>query len=353
MIPYWVLFGVPAFAALFERPGRRLGHAGEYFFFISVIILICLTIGLRYQVGADWQNYIVHLLRASHTDFATIPASGDPGYVFLNWLAARYGFDVWLVNLVCASFFAWGLFSFAMVQPRPWLALVIAVPYLVIVVAMGYTRQGVAIGLAMRGLVALGGGDKSNVKFVFWVILAALFHKSAVLLIPIAALAESRGRVWTACWIGAATLGAYFTLLENRVNALMSIYVDAQYDSAGALIRVLMNAVPAFILIAFRKKFLFRQHERQLWLIISLVGLTLVPAVILSPSSTAVDRLGLYIIPLQVMVLSRIPDSFAKNELRARELSLLVIVYSAATLFVWLNFATHAEYWLPYQNYWL
>lgn len=350
MIPYWVLFGVPAFAALFERPGRRLGHAGEYYFFIAAILLICLTIGLRYQVGADWQSYIGHLFRASYTDFADIPTSGDPGYVFLNWLAARYGFDVWLVNLACACLFAWGLFSFAMVQPRPWLALVVAVPYLVVVVAMGYTRQGVAIGLAMRGLVALG-GDKSNAKFVFWVVLAALFHKSAVLLIPIAALAENRSRVWTFCWIGAATIGAYFTLLENSVNSLMSSYVDAQYESGGALIRVLMNAVPALILIAFRNKFLFRLHERGLWLIIALIGLALVPAVIMSPSSTAVDRVGLYIIPLQIMVFSRLPDSLAKNEHRSRELSLMVVVYSAGSLFVWLNFATHAQYWLPYQIY--
>jgi hypothetical protein len=28
-----------------------------------------------------------------------------------------------------------------------------------------------------------------------------------------------------------------------------------------------------------------------------------------------------------------------------------VIAYSALVLFVWLNFAKHADYWLPYQFY--
>jgi EpsG family len=350
MLPYWILFAVPAFASLFERPFRRLDRTGEYSMFIMAILMIGLIIGLRYKVGADWQTYVEYLLRGSYMKFTEISLSGDPGYLFLNWLVARLGFDVWLVNLICAGFFAWGLFAFAMVQPRPWLALVIAVPYLVVVVAMGYTRQGVAIGLAMRGLVSLG-GDKSNLRFVFWVLVASLFHKSAVLLVPIAALAENRGRAWTICWVGAASVGAYFTLLESSVDTLMSTYVDAQYDSGGAAIRVAMNAAPAVLLLIFRDRFLFRLHERGLWLMIALVALALVPAVILSPSSTAVDRVGLYIIPLQLMVFSRLPDSFAKTEGKARALSLLVIIYSAGVQMVWLNFGTHAKYWLPYQLY--
>ena len=64
---------------------------------------------------------------------------------------------------------------FCLTQPRPWLALLIAVPYLVTVVAMGYTRQGVAIGIAMMGISALMGGGVF--RFVLWVALAATFHK--------------------------------------------------------------------------------------------------------------------------------------------------------------------------------
>ncbi len=188
-----------------------------------------------------------YLVTASYKEWAEIPSSSDPGYIFLNWLVARWGFEVWLVNFLCAALFAWGLWAFALAQPRPWLAFVIAVPYLVIVVAMGYTRQGVAIGLAMHGLVALGGKNKSNVRFVLWVILAATFHKSAVLLIPIAALAQDRGRAWTISWVGGAAILAYFTLLESSVDALRSNYIDAQYDSGGALIRVAMNAFPAAV----------------------------------------------------------------------------------------------------------
>ena len=64
------------------------------------------------------------------------------------------------------------------------------------------------------------------------------------------------------------------------------------------------------------------------------------------PSSTAVDRLALYVMPLQIAVLSRAPIVFG-----ARLGTILVLSYSLAVQFVWLNFATHAKFWIPYQAY--
>ena len=350
MLPYWFLFGIPAFASLFERPRCKLGHRGEPALFFLTVLLIGLLIGLRYQVGGDWLSYIRHLLIASTIELSDIPATGDPGYVLLNWLTGRLGGDVWVVNSACAALFSWGLFSFVKAQPRPWLALSVAVPYLVIVVAMGYTRQGVAIGLAMRGLLALG-GERSNLRFVLWVMAAATFHKSAVLLIPIAALAEERGRLWAAFWVGGATILAYFTLLESSIDRLMYGYVEREYDSSGAVIRIAMNALPALLLLLYRRRFAMRSYERRLWLVLALIALALVPALVLSPSSTAVDRVALYMLPLQLLVLSRVPDAFAPPERAARMLGLLVVIYSASVQFVWLNYASHANAWVPYQLY--
>src|SRR5690606_36107432 len=122
--------------------------------------------------------------------------------------------------------------------------------------------------------------------------------------IPIAALAQGLGRIWTVAWVGCATILAYFTLLEDSVEALLTGYVETGYDSAGAAIRVAMNALPAAILILNRRTFPLLPSEKKLWVSMAWLALALVPALLLSPSSTAVDRLGLYLIPLQVVVLS-------------------------------------------------
>ena len=56
--------------------------------------------------------------------------------------------------------------------------------------------------------------------------------------------------------------------------------------------------------------------------------------------------LALYIMPLQIAVLSRFPLLFGP-----RMGTMIVVLYSLAIEFVWLNFAAHAQYWIPYQVY--
>lgn len=348
MIAYWLLFSMPALAALFETPDRGRRKPYRTIALSLALLLAALMIGLRYQVGGDWNSYLGYFWRAEYVGLTSLSSQGDPGYVGVNWLVNRLGGDVWQVNLICAALFCMGLFAFCRSQPRPWLALAVAVPYLVIVIAMGYTRQSVAIGLAMLGLVALSQA-RSNVRFVFWIVLAATFHKSAVLLIPIAALTAKQGRWWTVLWIAAATVGAYFTLLETSVDELVGGYLEAQYQSDGAAIRVAMNAVPAVLFVLFRRRFDMSAQGKKLWLIISCLALAMIPALIFSPSSTAVDRIALYMIPLQLVVLSRLPDVFGRSPQDRQLISLGVVLYAAMVQFVWLNFASHAFAWVPYQ----
>lgn len=305
-------------------------------------------IGLRHEVGGDWFNYI------SHIDMVAAPlqealSEGDPAYSLLNWLAAETGLGVYFVNTVCAVLFAWGLVAFCRAQPRPWLALAVAVPYLVTVVAMGYTRQGTAIGLAMLGLVALS--DRKTLRFVVFVLLAAAFHKSAVILMPLAILAGTKRRIWTAFWVGLSSLLFYVLLLQESVEVLKINYLEAEYQSQGAAIRVAMNAVPAVLFLWFRRRFVMPQAERTFWIWMSLVALVFVVLLAVSPSSTAVDRVALYWIPLQLFVLSRLPDAIGKPNGLNGLLVKGVVAYSAAVLFVWLFFADHAFAWLPYQFY--
>jgi hypothetical protein len=66
-------------------------------------------------------------------------------------------------------------------------------------------------------------------------------------------------------------------------------------------------------------------------------------------SSVVVDRLALYLIPLQLVVFSRLPFAFAKGGKPNGLLTVGVIAYSATVQFVWLTSATHASYWLPYK----
>ncbi len=349
MLPYWVLFLIPASLAA-SRAGLRSGPAQRWPpMWRLVFVVLVLAIGLRHEVGGDWFNYVEHIVIAGDKTLLEVLSSGDPAYSALNWLAAQVDGGPYLVNTLCAVGFTWGLAVFCRAQPRPWLALVVAMPYLVTVVAMGYTRQGVAIGLAMLALVALS--EQKVRRFVVYVALAATFHKSAVILMPVAILAASHKRIWTTLWVGVSSLFFYILLLQDSVDALTRNYIEAEYDSSGAAVRVVMNAVPAVLFLLLRRRFVMPAAHRSFWTWMSLVAVVFVGLLVVSPSSTAVDRMALYWIPLQLFVLSRLPDALGPPNGRNDFWVILIVAYSAAVLFVWLFFASHAHAWLPYQFY--
>ena len=354
MWPYWLIFLLPALVALYARRHRLHAATGlrslklDVVWFATVIMLTLLT-GFRFEVGGDWSNYVGYVYSARHAPIATILTGKDPGYQLLNWISAQMHWDIYGVNLICGAIFSLCLAVFCRSLPRPWLALAVAVPYLVIVVAMGYSRQGVALGLSMLGLVALG--RRETRWFLFWVVLGATFHKSAVILLPIAALAATRSRFWTALWVGVVALGAYMLLLEKAVESLVTSYVQANRESQGAMIRLLMNAVPATILLFWQRRFEFSKAESLLWRWFAIISLALLGLFMVLPASTALDRVALYMLPLQLVVFSHLPDVFGHRGGRNQVLVAAVLFYYAAVQFVWLNYASHAIAWLPYRFY--
>jgi len=341
MIPFWMLFLIPAWAALVPR---RLPERQALWMWFAVGALYAVLMGFRHEVGGDWFVYLPHFLDAKAASFREMLAWGDPGYNGLNWLFARIGGSIYWVNFVCASALMAGTVVFCRRQPNPWLALVAAVPYMLIVVGMGYTRQAGALGFALLGLSALGAGRVR--AFVVWIIVGALFHKSAVLLLPIAALASSRNRLLTVTLILATTALTYYLLLADSAERLWVNYVQADMQSEGGPVRVMMNALPATLLLVFRRRLVPDAVERRLWCWLAVFALACLPLVGLA--STAVDRVALYLIPLQLFVFARLPRLASTTRTRT-PLVLAIIAYYGAVQFVWLNFATHAQYWTPYH----
>ena len=308
-------------------------------------------IGLRHQVGGDWETYLEMLKsyeglsESNHEDYGF----QDPSFIFLNLLAAKSGLGIYLLNLISASIFSYGLIVFCLAQPRPWLALVVAVPYLVTVVAMGYTRQSAAIGITMIALMCLERGRIYT--FVMLITFAASFHKSALMLLPLIALINKKNRIIRILAYLFIGLLIYEYINTAWIDSLLKGYIDAGMQSSGAGIRILMCAAPALLFVIFLKKFKITPSQASLWFWMSVGGIFLVIALYLSPSSMAVDRVGLYWIPLQIFVLSRIPDLLGSSNY-IRQIGVYVIVfYSAVVYFVWLFFADTAFAWLPYQFY--
>ncbi len=101
MIPYWALFSflslfaVTAAGNIYRRPPALA--------LFAVAVTIALMIGLRYQVGGDWANYVGHYNRTTYMSFGDVIAGSDPGYYLVNWLSNRLGGGIWSVTCSAES----------------------------------------------------------------------------------------------------------------------------------------------------------------------------------------------------------------------------------------------------------
>lgn len=353
---YWLLFLIPATVSMVMpavtdgRPAKRLAReegarlAGWW----AVAVVFTLAIGLRYQVGADWDSYEAQYLHAASLDLVDLLLQVDPGYVFFNWLSSVLGFGMTGANMMAAACFVVGLFTFCNTLPRPWLGLSIAVPYLVVVVAMGYTRQSVAIGMVLVAIAQLA--QRKPFWFLFFVVLGSAFHRTALVLAPLAILSLNHGRALTTLTaVGLVGVGAY-ALLSEAFVVLYENYIVAGYESEGAFIRLLMCALPASILLSKSSRFRLPRGELALWRPFAWASLALFAVLLWAPYTTAIDRIALYLLPIQMAVFSRVPNAFGRAGGNNDGAVFAVLVYYAMVLFIWLNFATHAEWWVPYRS---
>jgi type IV secretory pathway TrbD component len=332
----WAIVGSPA--ELAKQPLALLKLTG-----IALIVIV----GLRYQTGGDWNNYRVAFEDIIRKDFwSAIETSGqEPGYAVLNWIAGQFDVGIWLVNLICAVPFSWGLIKLCKQQPNPWLSLLVAWPFLIIVVGMGFTRQGVAGGFLLAGIADYIERQKLD-RCLLLILVGSLFHKTVLVFAPVLYLAGSRNKFVSFGLVVVAGAIAYFTF-SDAANTYRAGYVNARYEAAGAQVRVLMNILPALLLLVTRNRFYRTPEERNVWRTFAWLALAAGLALPIIRSSVIVDRLGMYLIPIQMFALGRMPVVFHKDP----QWRMLVIACMGAVMFTWFTYGHYSAGWVPYRTY--
>lgn len=345
MLPYWFIFGLFALGSLgwkYDSPGKL-----SLPLLISAVILT-LFIGLRFDVGADWSGYQLIFNYTEHWSLNRILEDrGDPGFYWLMWLTHELGYEIWAMNLVCAIVFVIGLVAFSKRMSNPWLSIAIAFPYLVIVVAMSGVRQATAIGFYFLALNAFS--DRRLTAAALWMLLASQFHASAIVMLGVAALSFTQDRFKSTLILFMTIAVGYFALQSS-----FEVYTDRyskDLQSSGTIFRLIMNLLPAIIYLKYKDRFNLEHHEATLWRNLSWLSIMCFPLLFVIPSSTALDRFSLYLIPLQCFVLSGSALLFAQRRSQLPLMTAGVISYLGTAMFVFLNFSATAEEWNNYQFY--
>lgn len=345
LVPYLLLFAVFAVPAM--KQVIAPSPSSQLWFLLAGLLLI-VVIGLRYEIGADWWTYVYLIRYVEVASFMQGLRKAEPAYSLLNMAAAQMHWGLWFPDLVCATIFTYGLLKFCRDQSNASLALAVSVPYLVIGVAMGYTRQSAALGFIFLAIHLYGQGK--IVKMLICLVLATTFHTSAIVMVGVLGLATVRkGFLIAVILLFMGGFLAYEFL--GTIQLLLTRYSAARYTAGGALPRLLMNILPAMIFLSMRKRLATNESELRLWTVFSLLAFFSALLLLMVRSSTIVDRFGIYLGPLQVFVLSRLPAALG-TRLRPNALVAAgILLYSLAVEVVWLTFGRWGDAWLPYSSY--
>ena len=343
MFFYWLLFLVPAYFLIGKvQNGAKTSRLEWQLFWVLLVILI----GLRNEVGCDWFPYLEGLEQSKDIGWGQIFSSrNDPGHILISWLSIALGTNEYGVNLIYAGIFSFGLIKLSIVQPNPWLAILVATPYLVIVVAMGYTRQAAAIGFLMYGFTYLI--NKRVLIYLVLVLFAGLIHKTAFVFVAFVFFLPGSSKIKSGLGVGLLIGMVGVAYLIEQADMFIFNYVTNTLDSGGAQIRTLMNLPPALILLANWTKWGQNYKDRWIWGVFSLISIACVPLVFIA--STAVDRMALYLITLQIVVWARFPI-LVNGHIERNSAIFIVALYYAVVQFVWLFYGTHTHCWVPYDN---
>jgi len=348
MLMYWTMFITPALFALGERSSPIVRRTSP--FIIVYALFLLLVIGFR-ETGGDWPTYLIVYDRIDGSALIDVLLIYDPGYALLNWVSAELGTGIYGVNVVCGAIFLFGLYKFAVDEAKPILLVTIAIPYLVTVTAIGYTRQGVAIGIILYALTILR--QYKPVRYFVLVLLASSFHLSAIIMLPGAYFGVQSTNLkymnlLKALTVVSASYLVYLNSLES-IDRFWELYVDLEhYVSTGAVIRSLMSGTAALVFFYYRRSWKQRWSDAPIWTVFSLLALAAIPMAVVE--STAVDRMGLYLIPLQLVVFSRLP-LLQRSQTTARVAVFGIVLVYTFVLGVWLYLGRHASLlWLPYKS---
>jgi len=340
MLIYLFFLAIPLVTSLFYSPSKQKGGWMLWLFFIPLFVFT----GLRNKIGPDWIGYSLIYDSTLYTDFSDISITSEPGFFLVNKLSEAMGWELYGVMAICAFIFIYGIFSYALKTPNPWMAVAVVTPYLVFVISMSGIRQAAAIGFGYFML----SHDKEYLIYTKLLIiaLAMSFHTSAAIFL-LFLIFDGKDKKGLRL-LGVIGVGIFLAMSLNdtgTTNRYQREYIEINIVSGGALFHVLLSAFPAALYLLLRKKIVLAVGANPTVDMASYMVLAALPLLLIS--STGVDRLTLYFSFIQMWIYPALIKTY-KGSYNVVKFSIFVLILFV--FFVFFMFGTHAYTYLPYNN---
>lgn len=291
-----------------------------------VVAILCIVAGLRHNIGDTY--FYMHTYKIHHFTWNTINYNKDFGFSIFQMYLQKISSDPQILVLSTAIIINCLIGLVLYRYSRMFeLSVYIFITSGMYTVTMNGIRESLAASISFIALKYVIKGDFR--KYLLIILIAATFHRSALVLIPIYFIV--RREAWTKITLLILTLAVVIVLGYNMFsNILFSALSDTHYEvyknfkEGGAnIFRTAVSAVPVFI------AFIGRHKLRELWpksdVIVNFSIISLMFSII-SLQNWIFDRFNIYFNLYNIILLSWVIKLFAKKDQKLMYF-LLIICY--------------------------
>lgn len=333
MLSYTFLVGIPIlfFFIANRLKSRKLEILGLFIF--SIIL------GLRYNFGVDYSGYYLNYNNINILDNEKYKFS-EPAFYYLNTLFGNFSFNLMLFFIALVTLF---LFYSRIKNDRDrtlivFIFLLYSGSYLLQIVAL---RQGIAAMIFFYSIEYIN--QRNFKKYFFGILIAALFHNSAIFLLFIYFLKNiTRKTLYIILLLGLILSNYYILnpiLLLLKKISFMAIYINyLQYTKPifGTGLGFIFTILFTILFIYFYNRI---RDERKIYYLIFLFSFFIS---ILNTAGMPVLRFKMYFAFFAMIAIPELINSFTQRENR-------IILKVFTVLFLIANFYT-TIYSYKYSN---
>ena len=362
MITYYFIFFVLSLLTYKEISNPK---PLNIYYFILLTLIFSIFIGLRYEIGCDWEGYkkIFELTNCipnmgnNQCDFNSLNNTFDYlkfkelGFSSLNFIVKRFGGNYYYLKYISSLFFVIPVLYFCSNLKRPFLAILISYPYLITVIGLGSIRQSIAIALLMVCITEL----KKNKFHTYYLynFLGNIFHYSSLIFIFLPLLIQEKKsyilkKIKKVLIIALICIFLFFflndTYLIHKLNGYFN-YPNPVSIKSPLIIWTMITIPSAIILLNY--KYFKNDDKNKFWRNYSIMGILMFFSIFFNKIIAL--RFLLYFLPIKIYAFSNLTE-IKLFEKYPKIVYTLIILISISILTIWLNFANHSYCYLPYKN---
>jgi hypothetical protein len=195
---------------------------------VFLLIILTLFVGLRYKTGADWSGYI-KIFNDSPLPYKR--HGYELGYVFLNKLIYYTFGNYYVLQFIATAFICIAVyFLIKNYSPFPLFSLCLFVIFFFNNILMAQVRQSLALAIIILSTKHIL--NRKFLLFVCYIVIASLFHVSAVCALPLYFLNRKINKFVLIVMVVVSCLFYYF---PNVLSDIIKLFIPFMPKRLGTI----------------------------------------------------------------------------------------------------------------------